>query len=43
MSKKIESVQMNLLMQYDIVIMENTIYAHLCRVYMTKFSVTVNI
>ena len=30
-------------MQYYVVIMENTIYAHLCRVYMTKFNVTVNI
>ena len=43
LSKKIESLQINLLMQYDIVIMENTVYAHLCRVNTTKINVTVNI
>ena len=41
--KKIESSQRNYYMQYDLVIMENTVYAHLCRVNTTKFNVTVNI
>ena len=40
--KKIESSQRNYYMQYDIVIMENTVYAHLCRVNTTKINVTVN-
>ena len=41
--KKIQSSQRNYYMQYDIVIMENTVYAHLCRINTTKFNVTVNI
>ena len=40
--KKIESSQRNYYMQYDIVIMENTVYAHLCRVNTSKINVTVN-